>query len=123
MRGPLGKGLHYEDQARAYLAARGLRPLQSNYRCRFGEIDLVMGDAQTLCFIEVKYRKSDAFGGAAAAIPVSKQRKLIRSAECYLAANPALANCPLRFDAVLIQGQPDGVERIDWIRNAFASDR
>ena len=52
----LRKGLRFEDQARQYLSARGLKLLESNYRCRFGEIDLIMRDAQTLCFIEVRFR-------------------------------------------------------------------
>ena len=64
----LRKGLRFEDQARNYLQASGLVLLHANYRCRFGEIDLVMRDGDTLCFIEVKFRKSRFFGGAAASI-------------------------------------------------------
>ena len=101
----LRKGLRFEDRARDYLLERGLRLIQSNYRCRFGEIDLIMRDRDTVCFIEVKFRKSLAFGGAAVSIPRSKQRKIARTALFYLAANKRLAHQALRFDALLIQQQ------------------
>lgn len=96
--------------------------MQANFRCRFGEIDLIMHDRETICFVEVKYRRSRAFGGAAAAIPPTKQRKLIRSARCFLAASPALANRPLRFDALLIQREGNGEERIEWVKNAISCE-
>jgi putative endonuclease len=118
----LRKGLRFEDQARGYLQARGLLLLQSNYRCRFGEIDLLMRDGDTLCFIEVKFRKSLLFGGAAAAIPASKQRKIIKTALFYLSVHKHLANQPARFDALLIQRQADGSNQIDWIQNAFYAE-
>ena len=57
----LRKGLRFEDRARDYLLERGLLLIQSNYRCRFGEIDLIMLDRDTVCFIEVKFRKSLTF--------------------------------------------------------------
>lgn len=122
MHGNLGKGLHFEERARAWLTARGLQLLQANYRCRFGEIDLIMRDRETLCFVEVKYRRSSAFGGAAAAISPAKQRKLVRSAQCYLATRRALAGRPMRFDALLIQLDRDGTVCFNWIRDAFSAD-
>lgn len=118
----LRKGLRFEDQARGYLQARGLLLLQSNYRCRFGEIDLIMRDGDTLCFIEVKFRKSLLFGGAAGAIPTSKQRKIIKTALFYLSVHQHLANQPTRFDALLIQRQADGSNQINWIQNAFYAE-
>lgn len=122
MRGNLGKGLHYEDQARTYLNAQGLCLVRQNFCCRLGEIDLIMRDAEYLCFVEVKYRKSLAFGGAASAIPPQKQRKLIRTAQFFLAAEPEFASAALRFDAFLIQRQANGENRFDWIKNAFLVD-
>ena len=115
-------GLRYEDQARAYLQARGLRLLQQNFYSRGGEIDLIMRDGDTICFIEVKFRRSLAFGGAASSIPVSKQRKIINTALFYIAGRKQLARQPLRFDALLIQRRPDGSDSIDWIRNAFYAE-
>ena len=118
----LRKGLRFEDQARDYLSRQGLRLLESNYRCRFGEIDLVMRDRDTICFIEVKFRKSLAFGGAAASIPRSKQRKIVKTTLFYLGTHRNLANQPLRFDALLMQQQADGNTDINWIKNAFYAE-
>jgi putative endonuclease len=116
------KGLRFEDRARDYLSRQGLRLLESNYRCRLGEIDLVMRERDTICFIEVKFRKSLAFGGAAASITPSKQRKIVKTALFYLSAHRNLANCPLRFDALLMQQQTDGKTDINWIKNAFYAE-
>jgi len=118
----LRKGLRFEDQARDYLQVHGLVLLQPNYHCRFGEIDLVMRDSDTLCFIEVKFRKSRLFGGAAASIPRAKQRKIIKTARFYIASHKHLANRPMRFDALLIQRQDDGSDHINWIQNAFYAE-
>ena len=116
------KGLRFENLARTYLQERGLRLIQSNYHCRFGEIDLVMHDGNTLCFIEVKFRKSLHFGGAAAALSRPKQRKIIKSALFYLSVHKHLANKAIRFDALLIQRQDDGSDQIEWIQNAFYAE-
>ena len=118
----LRKGLRFEDRARDYLLERGLLLIQSNYRCRFGEIDLIMRDGDTVCFIEVKFRKSLAFGGAAVSIPRSKQRKIIKAALFYLAAHNRLAQRSLRCDALLIQQQPTGTCDFNWIKNAFYAE-
>ena len=118
----LRKGLRFEVQARNYLQASGLVLLHSNYRCRFGEIDLVMRDDDTLCFIEVKFRQSRLFGGAAASIPLAKQRRIIKTALCYIASNKRLGNHAMRFDALLIQHRADGSNHINWIRNAFYAE-
>ncbi|MCP4980575.1 MAG: YraN family protein [Gammaproteobacteria bacterium] len=115
----LRKGLRFEDQARAYLLRRGLTLLQCNFRCRFGEIDLVMRDGDTVCFIEVKFRKSLAYGGAAASIPISKQRKIVKTALFYLSSQRQYAHHALRFDVLLIQHQPDHSNHFNWIKNAF----
>ncbi len=119
MRGNTGKGLLYEKRARTYLEQRGLVFVQQNYRCRFGEIDLVMRDRETICFVEIRYRRSLAFGGARYSITPGKRRKIIKTALFYLAAHERLARSPLRFDALLIQRQGDDGEQIDWIRSAF----
>ncbi len=113
------KGLSRETQARGYLERRGLHCLAQNFCCRFGEIDLVMRDGAAVCFVEVKYRGSRAFGGAAFALPPAKQRKLVKAARFFLAANREFAEVPLRFDALLIQRQAGGSEDIEWIRDAF----
>jgi len=116
------KGMRFEKQARDYLCAQGLRLLRSNYHCRFGEIDLIMCDADTVCFVEVRYRKSLAYGGASASITIAKQRKIVKTALFYLSSNRNLLNQPLRFDALLIQQQADGSQDFNWIRNAFYAE-
>ena len=118
----LRKGMRFEDRARGYLTRRGLRLLESNFRSRFGEIDLIMHDGETICFVEVKYRRSADYGGAASTITRSKQRKLVKTALFYLARHRRYAQRPLRFDALLIQSQPDGSENFEWIKNAFYAE-
>ncbi|MFT5218670.1 MAG: putative endonuclease [Planctomycetota bacterium] len=122
MTGSQSKGKHFEDLARAYLSARGLVYIDSNYSCRFGEIDLIMQQQDCICFVEVKYRKTMAFGGAIYALPQSKQKKIIKAAMFYLNQHKQLANRALRFDVVFIQGQPHRNEEINWIENAFYAD-
>ena len=113
------RGAHFEDYARDYLADRGLRLLNQNYRCRFGEIDLVMQEGETICFIEVKFRKTLLFGGAQSAIPAHKQRKIIKTAMFFIAQHRHLANQAFRFDAFLIQQQTRASHRVNWIQGAF----
>jgi putative endonuclease len=113
-------GQRYEAFANSYLQKKGLKLLDQNYHSRFGEIDLIMFDQQVLCFIEVKFRKSNAFGGAASAIPAAKQQKIIKTAQCYIAATPAIAQKPMRFDALIIQLESSlSALNIEWIQNAF----
>ncbi len=122
MLGSLGKGMRYEDRARGFLERRGLTCVAQNFNSRFGEVDLIMRDGQTLCFVEVKYRKSLGYGGAAFAIPASKQNRIIKTAMVYLALRPHRPNPPLRFDALLIQRQANGKETFDWIQSAFMAE-
>ncbi len=110
------RGEAAEHLAAAYLARHGLLVIARNYRTRFGEIDLIAREGATLVFVEVRQRRSGAFGGAAASITPAKQRRLLRAARHYLGASRAAAPC--RFDAVLIEGDPP---EIDWIRNAFGA--
>ena len=110
----INRGVEAEDRAAAYLEARGLRLVARNYRCRFGEIDLVMREGKTLVFVEVRRRSSTTFGGAAASITAAKRDRIVSAARHYLAGRSALPPC--RFDAVLIEGEPP---RVTWIRNAF----
>ena len=104
-----------EQQAAHYLSAQGLTLLQRNWRCRLGEIDLVMLDRDTLVFVEVRLRRSQAFGGAAASVDARKQARLIRAAEQFLQQHPALARLACRFDVVAL----DGEQPPDWLQGAF----
>jgi putative endonuclease len=103
-----------EELARRHLEGQGLRLLARNHRCRHGEIDLVMRDGATLVFVEVRYRSSERFGGAAQSVDAHKQRRLIAAAGHYLQGHPTTLAC--RFDVLAIGAD----DRIDWIRNAFS---
>ncbi len=107
----LGKSA--EARAEAHLAAHGLKSVARNWRCRFGEIDLVMQDGTTLVFVEVRLRRNTDYGGAAASVTPAKQKKLLAAARLYLAGRAQLPPC--RFGVVALGGD-DGT---DWIRNAF----
>jgi putative endonuclease len=112
-------GKHYEDRARAYLLERGLILLKANYFCRFGEIDLIMLQQEVLCFIEVKFRNTLKYGGAAAAIPTPKQKKIVKSAQFFLSENKKYSQYAMRFDAFLIQQKSSVDPEVNWIQNAF----
>lgn len=117
------KGKQYEDQAREYLVQRGLTLLHQNYHCRFGEIDLIMLQQGVLCFIEVKFRASMGFGGAASAIPLQKQKKIVKTALFFMAQNKRLAQHAMRFDAFLIQRRASNQNHdVNWIQNAFYAE-
>ncbi len=107
-------GQDAEHYAASFLQQHNLILLDQNFRCRFGEIDLIMQDKQTLVFVEVRMRSSESFGGAAASISPGKQKKLLSTARYYLAKLSYEPAC--RFDAVLISGAD---HHIDWIKNAF----
>ena len=108
------RGRHAEDLAAAYLQRHGLKLVARNYRCRFGEIDLIARDSKTLVFVEVRMRTSNDFGGAIASITAGKRKKLLRTARHYLAGNAHAPAC--RFDALLVSG-PD--HSIEWVKNAI----
>lgn len=111
------KGAQAEQQAARYLRQQGLQLLAQNYRCRMGEIDLIMQDGETLVFVEVRLRSNPAFGGAAGSIDKHKQQRIIRTAQHYLASLPHLPRC--RFDAVLME-DAEG-KSVQWLKNAFAA--
>jgi putative endonuclease len=108
------RGALAEAAAAEFLSGRGLRLLERNYRCRFGEIDLIMSDGGTLVFVEVRYRGNNSFGGAVASITAAKREKLLRAARHYMAARQEFPAC--RFDAVLLSGD---TQELEWIENAF----
>ena len=108
------RGQAAENQACEYLQKKGLRLIERNYRCRQGEIDLVMSDADTIVFIEVRYRSNPAFGSAAESVDRRKQSKLIVTATHYLQQAPCHAQRPARFDVISMSGNS-----LEWIRDAF----
>lgn len=101
-----------EDAALAHLRRHGLELVERNFRCKGGEIDLVMRDGDTLVFVEVRARAGGSHGGAAASVTPAKQRRLIVAAQTFLQRHAMPPAC--RFDVVGIDG-----ERLDWLRNAI----
>jgi putative endonuclease len=116
MSAPRGAGGAAETAAAQFLARRGLVLECSNYRCRLGEIDLVLRDGPSIVFVEVRLRTNPSFGSAAESIGPRKQARIIAAARHYLAGKPEM---PCRFDVVLL----DRLEppRIEWIRDAFTT--
>lgn len=87
-----------------------------NWRCRFGEIDVIARDGAVLVFVEVRARTLARYGGAAESIDSHKRSRLIAAATQYLAREGL--DTPCRFDAVLLQSS----DKPEWIRNAFTAD-
>ncbi|WP_370855808.1 YraN family protein [Pandoraea communis] len=110
-------GESFEGRAQTLLERRGWRLVARNYRCRGGEIDLIMRDrAGVLVFVEVRARSRSDFGGAAESITRTKRRRLALAARHYLLRRPA-ARC--RFDVVAFDGHPPVA---CWLPDAFRTD-
>lgn len=108
-----------EELALQHLQAAGLTMIARNYRCRMGEIDLVMMDGATLVLVEVRCRASKDYGGAAASVDWRKQRRLILAGEHLLMKRADLRRHPARFDVVAITTTTERDARIEWIKSAF----
>ena len=109
----MNSGSHAELIAAQFLQQNGLTLVETNYHSRFGEIDLILHDGETLVFAEVRQRSRSDFGGAAASIDLRKQHRLIITAQHYLGSLPSIPPC--RFDALLL----DSAGNIEWVKNAF----
>lgn len=108
------KGTFYEEKAAAYLAERGVRLLERNYRTRRGEIDLIGREGEYLVFFEVKYRRDAAKGYPAEAVDYRKQKSICRVADYYRMLHRIGDTAAVRYDVVAICD-----EEITWYRNAF----
>ncbi|ADO46827.1 YraN family protein [[Enterobacter] lignolyticus] len=112
---PKQTGDAWEQQARRWLEHNGLRFIAANVRARGGEIDLIMQDGAVTVFVEVRYRASACYGGAAASVTRSKQIKLLHTARLWLARhNGSFETVDCRFDVIAFTGG-----RIEWFKNAF----
>jgi putative endonuclease len=108
-----------ETAATRLLERAGYRILQSNFRAKGGELDVVAMDGEALAIVEVRYRASDRFGGGAASITAGKRRRIISAARVLLATRPLLARLPARFDVVEVTGPADALA-CRLIRGAFS---
>ncbi|AIY43907.1 putative endonuclease distantly related to archaeal Holliday junction resolvase [Collimonas arenae] len=108
-----------EDKALIYLQRQGLKLVERNFRCKGGEIDLILSEPAThkgaqelLVFVEVRQRSNPRYGGAAASVTAGKQAKLILAAQVFLQRYQHPPAC--RFDVLAMNDQT-----IDWIKQAF----
>jgi putative endonuclease len=118
----LSKGHAYEQQAADYLIKQGYRLRDKNYFTRRGEIDLIMTCGCNLIFIEVRYRKHNAFGSPEESITKHKRDKIIYSAKHYISRN-RLWHMNIQFDVITFSTQR-GEKNLEpnWLQHAFTAD-
>ena len=102
----------------SYLKEQGYEVLETNYRNRMGEVDIIAKEGDVWCFIEVKTRLSDYYGDGLEAITDFKQRTMTKLALSYLMENNLLDEYA-RFDVVAVSGNPDEAPTLEIIKNAF----
>lgn len=107
-------GTSYEIKAEEYLIQKGYRILERNFRNRSGEIDIIAKDGEYFCFIEVKYRATNAYGSPLEAVDFRKQNQIRKVANYYLMRNQLSEWTPCRFDVIGFVG-----EEMTHIENAF----
>ncbi len=117
----LRAGRNGEAFARRWLEARGLRHVCSNFRCRYGELDLVMRERDCLVIIEVRYRRSDSHGGALPSITTAKLQRITKSIQYLLCQHRQLRELPLRFDVIALAGPLDKPV-VTWCKRACSFD-
>jgi putative endonuclease len=120
----LERGKHGESRAEQWLGEHGLRTVERNYRCRAGEIDLVMldptaHDTEVLVFVEVRLRGPGARVDSIDSVDERKQHRIIMAARHFLMDRPDWQSHACRFDVIGI----DGESRLRWIRDAFELSR
>ncbi|WP_263260453.1 YraN family protein [Pseudomonas entomophila] len=118
---PGQRGRQAEAWAERHLRDHGLQLLARNWRCREGELDLVMLDGDTVVFAEVRYRLHRQWGGALGSIDSRKQARVIGAAERYLLDEPMWASYPCRFDIIAIEGSDPHSPGLTWLKDAFTS--
>ena len=112
-----------EDLAAGELTAQGYAVIERRYRTRYGEIDIIARDGETLVFVEVRRKAGLGYGAAAESVTRNKQRRIIRMAIDYLARQDLYGRCAVRFDVVAIDDEPSGAPRITLIADAFDASR
>lgn len=130
-------GKLFEEQAKQFLLMQQFEFIEANSHCKFGELDLIMLDDQTLCFIEVRYRGLQSKTSALASIDHRKQKKIQKSAQFWLLNNPQYQQRFCRFDCIGIEPTAQQAPttdafnasytithnqqdyRLSWVKNAF----
>jgi putative endonuclease len=117
----LRAGRNGEAFARRWLEARGLRHVCSNFHCRYGELDLVMRERDCLVIVEVRYRRSDSYGGALPSITAAKLQRIAKTIQHLLWKHRQLRELPLRFDVIALAGLMDE-PTVTWCQRAYSFD-
>lgn len=107
-------GTSYELKAETYLREKGYKILETNFRNRSGEIDIIAKDGEYFCFIEVKYRTTNDYGNPLEAVDFRKQNQIRKVAMYYLMKNKLSEWTPCRFDVIAFEG-----EKMTHVENAF----
>jgi len=113
----LNRGVQFEHQLEQKLQSAGYTIIERNYRCRWGELDLIVTSDQTLIVIEAKYRTLDHYGRAVEFVTPEKVRKIVRATEMFLCENPQYFEYSLRFDVITQDNK-----EITWLKNAIQID-
>jgi putative endonuclease len=106
-----------EDQAVCYLKKQGLKIVACNFRTPVGEVDIISRTRNELIFVEVKTRRSNAYGSPADAVGLRKQRQIIRTAQWYLNENKS--SLQPRFDVIVVMPDSEGRAQIEHLPGAF----
>lgn len=114
------RGAAGERLARDYLEARGLQCLAAGWRCRVGELDLVMRDNATLVFVEVRTRRPNSPISALESIDIHKQQRFVRAARAWLSRHPREAVLPARFDVILFDTDTLNLDNAQWLRDTLS---
>ena len=111
-------GNQLESFACQQIKKHGCSIEQTNFNCKLGEIDIIAKDKDTLVFVEVRYRKLNAYGGAIESVDTKKQGKIIKTASLYLQQHKLTNKVACRFDVFAIEGDPQRLN-YNWIKDAF----
>lgn len=107
-----------EAEVARYLRKKGYTLMASQWRCRFGELDLVAKSKKgVICFVEVKLRSGGAIGLPREFVDQRKQQRLRTAAASYLSSHDI--DAPARFDVAEVYAENDGTLRIEYLENAF----
>lgn len=118
MSGRKAAGDRGEAEVAHYLRKKGYTLLASQWRCRFGELDLVARDKRgTVCFVEVKLRSAGSIGLPREFVDARKQERLRTAAAAYLSTHDI--DAPARFDVAEVYAENDGSLRVEYLENAF----
>ncbi|MGH1461383.1 MAG: YraN family protein [Neptuniibacter sp.] len=113
-------GMDAERKAETFLRKERLKLITRNFRSRFGEIDLIMMDSNTLVFIEVRLRNSRKYGGAAASVTRQKQSRIIKTAQWFLMQNNQFQSKACRFDVIAFEDEA-APDKPLWYKDAFSA--